>query len=194
MLTERAERYLARLQRIPPVPVSTVEKVIRDRGQKYFDSWLSFHDRYAGYVEPLGRDTAIWGIVHAQSHWIKPGHAIVEKEPHENVWYVTCAEVHPSYNYLLDDQGEFLGRPAQSFDIKVERNAILDEFVSSKQSKFVLAEELRQAGLSAASPDDFRRHLIEAASDKYFRYYVTEPFLLVEDVEDEKFIEGWRHL
>ena len=38
-------------------------------------------------------------------------------------WQIFCADGHPSYNYRLEQTGEFIGAPAESFDIHVERIA-----------------------------------------------------------------------
>jgi hypothetical protein len=98
MLSERARRYLASLRRIKAVPTPEVERALREQGLPCFSAWLDFHERYAGYVEPLGAEVAIWGIVHENSHWIKPGRAAVEKSHGEEAeWLVACAEVHGSY-------------------------------------------------------------------------------------------------
>jgi len=44
--------------------------------------------------------------------------------------FIAGADVHPSFDYLLTPEGEFIGPPfpSESFDIKVERNALLWEF------------------------------------------------------------------
>jgi hypothetical protein len=189
MLTERAQSYLNLLERLRPVPTRQVEKVLRDQGSPCFQPWLDFHERYAGYVEPLGLDRAIWGIVHEQSRWIEQGSANVDREIREETWYVTCAEVHPSYNYLLDNKGEFLGDPAESFDIKVERNALRREFFSGRG----VAARVEYHPKGAELIDRLRRdsRLIEEASDSFFRYFRGDDFVAIEDPDAKSFCEAW---
>lgn len=192
-MTDRAIRYLATLQRVPTIPGRDVEKILADQGQPSFMPWLDFHERYAGYVEPLGADTAIWGLVHEQSYWIAPRRVRVTREVHEPIWYIACAEVHPSYQYLLDSNGEFLGVPAESFDIKVERNALRWEFASRPGVAQLRADEVPQL-----APLDFARkvgaELVPAASDRYFRYYIGENHLLEEDAEEGQLWKVWHHV
>lgn len=136
----------------------------------------------------MGRDTAVWGLAHEQSRWIDPGRASVEKEPHEKVWYIVCADVHPSYSYKLDHLGEFLGEPAVSFDVKVERNALAVDFMSRGTTRY-LVQELKdpiriKAFLEGAAIDPH-------TADKFARYHVSTQYLLKEDVESGGFIYGW---
>ena len=188
MLTERAKSYLSTLKRIPPVPSAQVEKVLLDQGSPCFQPWLDFHERYAGYVEPLGLDTAIWGIVHEKSYWIAPGRAEVDRETHEDVWYVTCAEVHPSYNYLLDDKGEFLGRPAESFDIKVERNALHWEYFCQGEAGHI-EHHVKDAALIARLLQ--RSQPIAEASDRHFTYFRCDDFVAIQNFGTKAFSQVW---
>ena len=188
MLTERAKSYLNTLERIRPVPAREVEKVLRDQGAPCFQPWLDFHESYSGYVEPLGLDTAIWGIVHEKSHWIGPGGAEVDRELHEEVWYVTCAEVHPSYSYLLDDNGKFLGDPAESFDIKVERNALHWEFFPREGAGRV-EHDVKDAELIEHLRRDSR--LVAEASDRFSRFLKGDDFVAIEDLETKSFCQVW---
>jgi hypothetical protein len=147
-----------------------------------FEPWLEFHDRYAGYEEPLGRDKAIWGIIHPRGTWIKGRIANVDKEPKEDRWYVTCADVHPSYNYLLDNRGEFLGQLAESFDIKVERDSLINELRSlGKVARLSVQQMKSREAIQVA--ERIRDNLIPEASDKYYRYYSAHHTVFVEDLE-----------
>jgi len=188
MLTKRAQDYLRTLARRPAIPASEVERILKGAGSPCFDPWLAFHESYAGYVEPLGRDTAVWGLVHEQGHWIAPGGASVEKEPHDKAWYIVCADVHPSYSYKLDHLGEFLGEPAVSFDVKVERNALVVDFMSRGKTRYLI-QELK---------DPTRiKELLEGSAidphtaDKFARYHVSTRYLLKEDAESGGFVYGW---
>jgi hypothetical protein len=128
-LTPRAEKYLTTLRRHPAVPVERVAEALRRAGCAPNPIWLDFHERYAGYQEPLGNESAIFGIVHADSYWIPPGEACVEEE--NGRYSVMCAEVHGSFDYRLEDDGAFSscggGGPCASFDGKIEQNAVFVE-------------------------------------------------------------------
>ena len=128
-LSERAQSYLATFNRRQPVPVGLVADALARSGCPRLDRWLDFHSRFAGYEELIGRDLAVWGIVHAEPTWLDPDEATVELRDGE--WRVICADVHPSYDYWLDSRGHFVGLgnggPYEAFDVKVERDAVMWE-------------------------------------------------------------------
>jgi hypothetical protein len=59
LISARAEKFLETLERRPAVPTKGVEAIIRDQGAPCFPSWLEFHEQYAGYVDVIGRDSAV---------------------------------------------------------------------------------------------------------------------------------------
>src|SRR6185295_3182144 len=124
MLTERARKYLATLQRMEAIPTRDAEASLRQQEVPISPAWLDFHDRYAGYVEPMGHDVAIWGLIHREPTFLEAGRVSVDHivQPDLDEWYVVCADVHPSYQYELDSKGEFFEK-ARSFDVLVEQNA-----------------------------------------------------------------------
>jgi hypothetical protein len=129
-LSPRAQAFLAALRRRPAVPVAEVATAIREDGSTPYDVWLDFHQRYAGYEQPMGQDTAIWGIVHSDSYWIGSGKASVRREKN-GAWSVICAEVHGSYDFRLHQDGSFRsfdgGGPCATFDVNVEQLALVWE-------------------------------------------------------------------
>jgi len=191
MLSERAENYLKTLDRLPGLPAAALEKALREQGKPCFEPWLAFQEQYAGYVEPLGQDTAIWGILHEHSQWIKPGRVIVDREPHEETWYVTCAEVHPSYEYQLDNRGEFLGEPAASFDVKVERNALLADYFAQGGTRPLPQSDLRNPSILERLLRETQNALVPEPSDQYLEYYRRNGTLLVKDLESNKIVAAW---
>ncbi len=182
MLSVRARKYLETLERRPAVATTAVEAAIRAQGYPCFEPWLEFHERYAGYVEWFGRDGAIWGVIHEKPQWLLPLRADIEKETHEDTWYVTCADAHPSYNYRLDSAGEFIGVAAQSFDIHVERIALGWEFNqrTGGRDRPLTAGDLRGPEFSDLA-ERISASLVPEASDRYFRYYMSDTQLLVQD-------------
>jgi hypothetical protein len=129
-LSTRAQAYLATLCRYPAVPVADVAEALRRAECVPYPSWLDFHERYAGYVDPLGQESAILGLVHRESYWLTPGEASVEQQD-DGRYSVTCAEVHASFDYRLFEDGSFSsfggGGPCESFDVKIEQSAVLAE-------------------------------------------------------------------
>lgn len=185
MLTERANEYLRSLKRLPAIPTKEVEKIILDAGYPVFDCWLDFHDRYAGYVEVLGCDSAILGLSHEASYWYGPRTVDIDRELHEEIWYITCAELHPSYTYRLENNGEFLGVRATSFDIHVERCGLLRQFSLGHQTRWMTKDEL--LAVDARNLEPF---IVPEASDTFSTYYENETHLLIYDVEDEQLRRG----
>ena len=183
MLSNRAKSFLATLERRPAIPTKDVELIICDQGLPCFPVWLDFHERYAGFLEVFGRDWAIWGLVHNNPEWLRSRKAEVDREPHEEVWYITCADAHPSYSYRLDNKGEFLGDPAESFDIHVERIALGWDFHQRGQSRALSTAELRALCSQEILMTQMKDDLVSGASDCFFRYYMNDTYLLVEDAK-----------
>jgi hypothetical protein len=194
MLSERAQRYLSRLKRITPVPTEEVRRVLERQGTARFPVWLDFHERYAGYVEPQGLDTAVLGIVHARSHWIKPGAAAVSRSYEASAeWFVTCAEAHPSYVYELGDTGFFRAPAAASFEMALERHAARVEFSGQPRAKSWL--QLRQWPPSPTLIEQLKRdaRVVPEGSDAHYRLWLGERFYALQDATNERFIDGFTH-
>jgi hypothetical protein len=181
-LSPRAQRFLSTLERRPAVPTAEVEAIITARGFPCFAPWLEFHERYAGYVL-RGNDWFILGLVHRNSYWFGPNYPDVEAEIDGKTWYITCADGHPSYNYRLDNAGEFLGWPAESFDIHIERSALWWEFRQRGGVRVWSVDELRGPVGRATFERAVKQHLITEACDRFFRYYVSDAHFVVERVK-----------
>src|SRR5438105_1956631 len=83
----------------------------------------------AAYIDAVSAtEDAVFGLMHSKPTWLAPMHCEVENEPCEDDAYVTCADVHPSYEYRLDKRGHFLAGPAESFEVHLERSALGKEF------------------------------------------------------------------
>jgi hypothetical protein len=189
MLTERAQRYLALLKRVRPAPAEVVERAFREQGEPCPDVWLDFQERFAGYVEPLGQETAVWGIIHEKSQWTPPCAVWIEN------WYengetsrARCADVHGSYDYWLGDGGIFHRPLAETFEIKVERNAARATFMGDPNRPpkwcFALADE--------AFLDRVHREtsLVPEASDKHRRILTGDTLFAEEDVETGRIVSA----
>jgi len=174
MLTTRANNYLKTLKRHPSIPAKEVEAIIRGQGFPVFDPWLDFHERYAGYEDIIGQDWAIWGLVHEASYWLAPREADIDRELYEETWYITCADVHPSYSYRLTDKGKFLLGPAQSFDTFVERLALGWEFCHMVGSRPMTMDELRAPEFRDEFLNHIKQFLVEEASDNFVRGYMND--------------------
>ena len=98
-LTSRAQRYLSTLKRGRPVPIGIVAEVYNETTALSY-VWRDFHLRFAGYEEEIGEDKAVWGLAHAEPLWGEPWE--VDLEPDGSDLLIVCADVHPSYNYVLN--------------------------------------------------------------------------------------------
>jgi hypothetical protein len=194
MPTDRAQKFLATLERTRPIPTKEVEAIILRQGFPCFPPWLEFHERYAGYIEPIGRDTAVWGLIHRESHWHTPGEATIDHFEENDEWEIICAEVHPSYNYTLNQAGEFGDGRAISFDVKVERNALGASFSARGPSRYLQPADLADPALSERIRKWMPSALDKAASDKYRRYYADDRLLVREDAKTGELIDGWERL
>ena len=184
-LTDRAIAYLATFSRQPAPSPSVLEAALRVRNQPVFDAWLAFQYKYAGYVEPLGHDTAIWGIIHEQGTWLKSV-PDVEHDLVEEQWLVRCADVHPSYNYLLDQGGAYRGYPpAMDFDVKIERDALIYDLSLRGKLKSFYSSDLNQPREDLLRAiQEAKRVEVAEASDSFFRYYASPVCVVVEDLEE----------
>jgi hypothetical protein len=190
MLSRRAERFLETLERRPSIPTNDVEAMILDQSYPCYPCWLEFHERYAGYVEVFGRDSAIWGLAHMSSEWLVPRKVDVDCETNEDVWYITCADVHPSYNYRLDNKGEFLGGPAATFDVHVERAGAFFDFQQDGHCRPLTSDELRTPQLRQMVNRTLRADLVAEASDSFFKYYMNDTYLVVESGKTRALVRG----
>lgn len=181
-LTPRARQFLSSLERRPAVPTEEVEAIIAAKGFPCFAPWLAFHERYAGYLL-RGNDGFLLGLVHRQAYWLAPNTPDIDGEGDGKTWYITCADGHPSYTYRLENTGEFLGWPAESFDTHVERSALWWEFRQRGPVRVWPLDELR----GPVGRDTFERavkpHLIAEATDRFFRYYATDTHFVAEWAE-----------
>ncbi len=180
-LSPRAQAYLATLERGEPVPVERVVEALEQVGCPIYDAWLEFHSRFAGYVEVIGRDSGVWGIVHAHPVWLDPWDASVELSGEG--WRVVCADIHPSYDYWLSSTGEFIslsgGGSHESFDIKIERNTIFWEAIAGGRSWTIDADLLRAARGIDALRVAVGAEIVKEASDKYATCYTSHDVIVI---------------
>src|SRR5262249_14302166 len=83
--------------------------------------------------------------------------------------------------YQMDNRGEFLGPPAESFEIHVERIAVGWQFGQLAQSRPLVQNELRDPAFRDLFETRLRNARIAEASDRYSTYYMTDRYLVVED-------------
>lgn len=181
-LSSRAQVYLASLRRGSFVPVARVIAALERARCPAYDSWLDFHARYAGYEEILGNETAVWGIVHADPFWLDAREASVERDGAQ--WRVVCADVHPSFDYWLDANGEFSssggGGRCGSFDMKVERDSVLYEASAGNRSWELDFELVKVAGSVAELCKLVGADVVPEASDKYAIFWRGQDVIVVE--------------
>jgi hypothetical protein len=186
MLSERARRFLDQCERTTAVRTGDVERILRESGWPIAPAWLEFHDRYAGYVERIYRDAAVWGLVHEDSFWFGPRRAEVdEDEDDEAGLFIYCAELHPAYGYRLDTAGRFLayGQEASSFDVHVERLAVWREFTADHRvHKIVDQERLHDPEYRVELLARLAERPILEASDSNFAWYADEETLVADDI------------
>jgi hypothetical protein len=185
MLSQRAQRYLATLQRETPIPTSDVERMLLEQGVPAFDAWLSFHDEFAGYWEDLGGgDLSVWGLAREKGGWVRPRSVDVTPRRDGSPLYVWCADTHPSHDYKLMTDGVFLGPPyrSHSFSVKVERNSLSWDFARGGPASFAYNGNQVPAQDRAQLLADMAPYLVAEASDEFARYYSSQDKLLCEEL------------
>lgn len=186
-LSPTALAYLTTLERIPAVPVQQVADALKRANCPVFQTWLDFHSRFAGYVETIGRDNAVWGIMHASPGWPWIANE-AEVEARSDDWYVVCADVHPSYDYKLNSAGNFIsyggGGSHETFAKKVEIRALFWDACKGGRS-WKLESELAQK--SRDNPESLARwsgaEMVAEASDKFSTYWRGHDVIIVDKPE-----------
>lgn len=172
---------LATYSREDPVPVPLLLELFHGAGVAPSEAWIEFHRAFAGYWEPLGGgEVAVWGLavergtgLYFQPRTLSFGRrSDADGQPDR----VFCADVHPSHDYYLKRDGEFVGLPfrSQSFWTKVERDAI---------EWSVMAERGRATSVRTergSVPQLHGETLVVEASDAFARYYLSPSSLVLE--------------
>lgn len=189
MLSQRAQDYLAQLRRDVPVPVARVERMLIDQGYPAYPAWLEFHDQFAGYWEPIGGgNVAIWGIVldKVSGLYGEPNKLYVTTDDAGAPVFISCADVHPSFDYNLTPAGKFVGPPfpSASFSIKVERNALMWAFTNAGPAqRHYKIDGTPITKLRDELLEELRPFHVPEASDKFANYYCSPDKLLLEALE-----------
>lgn len=138
-LSKRAECFLSGLHRHQFVPTADVQAALQKEGLPVYESWLRFHEHYAGYESNLGLDGMIWGLLHTQYRYANPEITPVVdavQNPKTGEWWIDCADMSPHYTIELNEQGvlEFEFTRYSSFDMFIERSAHYVEFTGKGQA------------------------------------------------------------
>lgn len=192
-LSPRGRAFLAALRRHPAVPVTRVAEAIREAGCPVFDIWLDFHERYAGYEEPMGKDTAIYGIVHTDSYWLVPGKVWVKKAVN-GTWSVACAEAHGSYDFRLYQDGCFRsfdgGGPCETFDVNMEQHALIWEVKKTGRIWTCDRPKVPAGGLEAFR-EAVEAERVAEASDRFNTVWKGRDAIWFESPDGAGRIELW---
>lgn len=190
-LSPQAQRMLSAWERRPALPTEKVEAAILAAGCPVFDAWLAFHERYAGYVEWFYRDWFILGLAHHETRWWTPDHVACERDGDD--WFIWCAEGHPTYSYQLDQDGVFAAHGRhRSFDLYVERCAALREYAPNQRvARLLPPAEIDSAEFQARFAGEIRAFLVAELTDQFWRYYVTETYLVIEQAHHGNIHRAW---
>lgn len=175
MLTRRAQQYLATFQRGPYLPVEEVERLLEQGGYPSFEPWLDFHARYAGY-----KDDAANGLLLGLAQPVSRKCPAFELHVRSDDWGRECriqiADTDDLMyeQYEMDSKGEVSfaqSFQAESFDRKVERDALLWEFEQQCQAEYV--DDAAVGDLLPLLENDW----IPEASDKFIDAYRNARYL-----------------
>jgi hypothetical protein len=188
MGSQRARSFLASLRREDALSVGEVQELFAAQGIPAEPAWLAFHGEYAGYVQIVAGGPAPWGLAFPNER-LQGGEprTIIAMRYKGVVEHVQCADIHPDFDYLLGRDGRFIGDPfpSDSFGVKVERDALMWEFVNAGPAQ----REYSLGGVSVLDLRDalvaeLRDYLVPEASDSHARYYCSPDKLLLESLEN----------
>lgn len=189
-LSPRARKMLGTWERRPAVPTEEVAAAITAAGCPAFAPWLAFHERYAGYVEMFYQDGFVLGLVHRNPYWWTPNKPCCERDGTE--WSIWCADGHPTYTYELDQDGVFAAHGGhRSFDLYVERVAAVREFAPRGGARDLERLEFRGAAFREVFTERIKPSLVAELSDQFWRYYLTDAYLVIEDAETGELHRAW---
>ena len=96
-----------------------------------------FHEKYAGYEEAIGHETAIWGLAHDRRSDLRLGPSTSTASSMERPAASRARTCHPSFSYRLENNGESLGGSSDWFDIQIERLAVYttDDYLLVESAK-----------------------------------------------------------
>lgn len=179
-LSPRGRAYLESMSRVDHASSEVVAGLLLAEGCPVAAAWLEFQDAFGGYVEPIGHDVAIWGVVHSDPDWLLPDSVEVEHKA-GSAWRIVCADVHPSYDYWLDETGQFVSVGSgryEKFKTKVERNAVFWEMVSSGRTWTISSDPPSGSRIPGFVAQSDCKPVAEA-SDRYSTLYKSESIILV---------------
>jgi hypothetical protein len=164
-LSKRAEQYLATFERRAAPSADALRARLRQLELPELEPWLTFQVRY---VLSSPRDEIVLGCLHEKSVWLPESG--IDFEQDADAWFIACADAHPSYDYWIDQRGEFLGTgsggPAVSFEKKLEQWSLLNSLGPEHRHVHNSDQSMLQELARAAS-------IVEAASDAYSTWLVT---------------------
>jgi hypothetical protein len=189
VLTERAERYLKTLERVPSITdEQRIVEILERAGAPPFEKIVEFQRRFGGYVEFYGYNKFIWGILHEipeEFSFLEPN--VPDFDAEDGEYFFTCANCHRSDSWSLDTKGILYWcgyKKALSFEKKIERDAAVREIFADRKSKRVKFELPYDEIVEIVIPK-IENGLIEAASDEDQKLYFCDNFYVALDCEDE---------
>jgi hypothetical protein len=117
-----------------------VREALQREGVPVTDALLDFHQTFAGYVERDGRDEFVYGLLHRQPKWLDPLQVdAFQDDESARVWYIACADGHPSYDLRIDQSGIYYTTycvpRASSFFMLTEQAAFVWEFAKERKGR-----------------------------------------------------------
>jgi hypothetical protein len=194
MLSERAKKYLATLQRESAViDEAAIVAALHAQNLPIFQPVIQFQMDYGGYVERFGLVLFRWGLLHEKpdpDSFFAPNRLHFDFEDGE--YYFTCANCHGSDHWTLDSQGRLAWCgyiTSSSFEMKLERDAFGAELARSGKSQRIRFEDQRDEIAQSLIPllQDAK---IEHLSDQYSAFYLKDGLYVRLDLDDNT-VHAW---
>jgi hypothetical protein len=191
-VSPRALAYLATLPRREALGKDALAEALGRAGCPVHDAWIDFHARFAGYEETIGRDWAIWGIVHAAPCWLSPHEALVnEPDSGDPRLSVMCADVHGAYGYSLYTNGEFYanggGGRCETFDKKLERDSLVWEARAGERPwRWMAFDDAIPKSSLAPLREWLRAEPVPEASDRFVACWRSRDVIVFERDERDR--------
>ncbi len=203
-LSERARRFLQTWKREPYVDdLKLVRAALDEAGVPVTDPVLDFHKTFGGYITDVWGEVGPLGIIHRKvgfQSWYEPMKVGGYLNAKEKSWHLACADIHMSYEMMIDIDGTFYcnGPESSSYFMWTEQCAFVWEFNESHRAQRMQPIEPeakpgmwhRSLGaklLQTLFLPRLASHRISLLSDQYGAVYATDEWLVTVGCGEQRY-------
>jgi hypothetical protein len=122
----------------------------------------------------------VFGLVHEAPKWLPPTEvSAIASDEQPRIWYVACADVHPSHDLRIDQFGIYYTgccTPiASGFFKRMEQDAFIWQFTRNRKARYVPLWLYNEPGeIREMLLPRLEGHEVGEISDQYGKVYATD--------------------